>query len=64
MWTEPEFLEKPFETCSLLMVKLRLSSECVLKMYSIVLMDITLSTCLISLGLLLLFSHCALRMEF
>lgn len=30
----------------------------------IVLTDITLSTYLISLGLLLLFSHCALRMEF
>jgi hypothetical protein len=51
------FYRKPFETCSVLMVKLRLSSECVLKMYSTVLTDVTLSTYLISLGLLLLFSH-------
>ena len=58
------FFRKLSETCSVLMVMLRLSSECVLKMYSTVSADITLSTYLISLGLLLLFSHCALRMEF
>ena len=41
------FFRKPFETCSLLMVKLRLSSECVSKMYSTLLTDITLSAYLI-----------------
>jgi len=35
VWTEPELLEKLFEICSVLMVKLRLSSECVFKMYCI-----------------------------
>jgi hypothetical protein len=49
------FFRKLLETCSVLMVKLRLSSECVSKIYSSVLTDITLSTYLISLGLLLLF---------